>query len=432
MRRPLLALTVLALAGCASAEKKVLEGPREAILTQRTAALDIDPTTAEIEVRLPEPENTTEWTQVGGYADHAPLHTSLKDRVVQVWSRSVGAGKGSEERLLNPPVVGSGKIFTLTTDNDLVALDAQSGKKAWNVEIADDVEDPVGLTGGLAVVGGTVFVTTGWGEVFAYGAQKGDLLWRVSVGAPVRAAPTVAAGRVYVVSNDNRLSVLSAVDGSLLWTHNGIEESIGILGGASPAVASNTVVVPYSSGEIYALNATDGTYLWNESLSNRVSGDPYSALVDVEASPVVVGDVIYAVNHNGQMTTFNLESGRRLWERQLSSTAMPWVAGNMVFLMTDDNQLVALHRLDGKVRWLLDFGTRAIDDAEEAATWTGPVLAGDRLLVVSSEGYVASVSPYTGKRLNLIKIEGGLSVPPVVAGDTVYFLTDDGDLVAFR
>ena len=294
------------------------------------------------------------------------------------------------------------------------------------------MEDPVGLTGGLAVVGGTVFVTTGWGEVFAYGAQKGDLLWRVSVGAPVRAAPTVAAGRVYVVSNDNRLSVLSAVDGSLLWTHNGIEESIGILGGASPAVASNTVVVPYSSGEIYALNATDGTYLWNESLSNRVSGDPYSALVDVEASPVVVGDVIYAVNHNGQMTTFNLESGRRLWERQLSSTAMPWVAGNMVFLMTDDNQLVALHRLDGKVRWLLDFGTRAIDDAEEAATWTGPVLAGDRLLVVSSEGYVASVSPYTGKRLNLIKIEGGLSVPPVVAGDTVYFLTDDGDLVAFR
>jgi outer membrane protein assembly factor BamB len=88
--------------------------------------------------------------------------------------------------------------------------------------------------------------------------------------------------------------------------------------------------------------------------------------------------------------------------------------------------------MDGKVRWLLDFGTRAIDDAEQSVTWTGPVLAGDRLLVVSSEGYVASVSPYTGKRLNLIKIEAGLSVPPVVAGDTVYFLTDEGDLVAFR
>jgi outer membrane protein assembly factor BamB len=59
-------------------------------------------------------------------------------------------------------------------------------------------------------------------------------------------------------------------------------------------------------------------------------------------------------------------------------------------------------------------------------------LASDRLLVAGSNGEALAVSPYTGKVLGKESLPDGVSVAPIVANRTVYFLSDNADLSAYR
>ncbi|MGA2089354.1 MAG: pyrrolo-quinoline quinone, partial [Stellaceae bacterium] len=60
------------------------------------------------------------------------------------------------------------------------------------------------------------------------------------------------------------------------------------------------------------------------------------------------------------------------------------------------------------------------------------VLAGNRLIVVSSDGEAFSVSPYTGEALGYADFPDSVFISPVVAGKTLFVLTDDADLIALR
>ena len=57
----------------------------------------------------------------------------------------------------------------------------------------------------------------------------------------MRAGPTIAEGRVFVVTIDNKTYALDLQDGKVLWSHTGTTEVTGIIGRASPAVAGGSV-----------------------------------------------------------------------------------------------------------------------------------------------------------------------------------------------
>lgn len=426
-------LALALLAGCTKPAKTqlVLAGQRENVLEQRLPLFPASNLEA-LEVILPNAIDLQAWSQVGGYPDHAPLHAMLPQQVRKAWSVDVGKGKSKYTRLLNAPIVADGVVFSIDSQSQLFAVKAQDGKHLWKKDLRLKDERDIGFSGGMAAAGGSVFAATATGRVLAFDGRTGKPLWEADVKAPVRAAPTVAEGKVYVISHDNRLSAFSALDGSLIWTHSGIEETLGILGAGSPAVAEGIIIVPYSSGEIYALRAADGDYLWHESLNARTGVDPFSSLADVVGSPVIINGVVYAVNFNGRLITLDLKTGQPYWEVEVSSSATPWVAGNMVYILTDDNKLAAIYRKTGGVRWVHNLARTAQKDKDDPVFFTGPILAGGRLIVVSSEGYAASINPKTGKAISVVKVAGGSSVAPVVAGSTLYILSDNGKIVAFR
>jgi hypothetical protein len=64
--------------------------------------------------------------------------------------------------------------------------------------------------------------------------------------------------------------------------------------------------------------------------------------------------------------------------------------------------------------------------------WTGPVLAGGRLILVSTEGDLVNVDPSDGSIQSKQELNGGMSLSPVVANNMLYILDDDGHLAAYR
>lgn len=425
----------LLVAGCDylfGQETTRIPGERIAVL-RLDRQVEPDKRVSDLQVRLPHPVDIAEWPQAGGNGAHVLQHVALPASLREVWRTSIGEGAESTMRLLVSPIVVNGRIYVMDVESQVSAINAANGNVIWEFDpkVPDDDDEAFG--GGIAFGNGALFISTGFAEVISVDAETGKQRWRKRLSGPMRAAPTVADGRVFVVTIDNQLFVLDADTGEQLWRHAGFSEIAGLLGAASPAVGAGAVIVPYSSGEIFALRVENGRPLWSDNLSSSQRLDALSTLADIRGMPVIDRGVVYAVSHSGRMAAIDLRTGARAWEKSIGGVEMPWVAGEFIFMLTNESQLVCLTRRGGRVRWVRDLPQfEDENDRDDPIKWSGPVLAGDRLVITGSHGEAWSVSPYTGEVLGRLDLSDNVSLPPVVADGTIYFLTEDGDLIAMR
>lgn len=427
-------LSLAALAGCDwfGDKKERLEGERISVLLhQRVLKADVEEGKAEI--LLPEPTPNSDWPQAGGYANNAMHHILVGENLSRAWTSNAGKGKTDYQRISAPPIVADGRVYAMDSNSRVSAFDAKTGRQLWRTDLTEKGEDEGHVPGGLAFAQGRVFATTGFAQAVALDAATGKEIWRQPLPAPMRAPPTARGGTVYVVTVDNHVFALDAEDGKQLWTYAGITESAAILGGAAPAVDGGVVVVPFSSGEVVALRTDTGRLLWSDSLATARRTDQVSTLSHVRGRPVIDRGRVFALSHGGVMVSIDLRTGRRIWERQIGGLETPWVAGDYLFVVTSDSEIACISRVDGRILWvqpLPRWGNEA--KKKKPITWTGPVLASDRLILAGSHGQALTISPYTGEILGFEPMPDGVSVPPVVADGSVYFLANDADIVAYR
>jgi outer membrane protein assembly factor BamB len=409
-----------------------LPGDRIAIL-QLDAELTADPEVAEEAIILPPPLPTPNWPQSGGLTDKAMYHIAAPGPLEEIWTADIGEGDGKYRRIIATPVVALGRAYAFDADTEVTAVDAETGKELWDFDITPDAESEGGWGGGLAFYRGRLYVTTGYGELIALDGESGEEYWRVRVGPPLRTPPTVSQGRVFIVTPENELQVLDADTGELLWAHRGIEEIASLLGGGGPAVSGSIVIVTFSSGEIYALRVENGRVVWSDSLAYASRIGTLAALNDINGSPVIDRGRVFAISHGGRLVAIDLATGARLWEREVTGVQTPWIAGNYLYVVSLDGKVVCLEREDGRIRWVTALPNfEDPEDHDDPILWSGPLLAGDRLLVVGSDGTAASISPYTGEILGMVDMGSSLPVAPIAAGEIVYLLDGSGDLIALR
>ncbi|MGE0666549.1 MAG: PQQ-binding-like beta-propeller repeat protein [Sphingomonadales bacterium] len=424
------------LASCGGKEKKViLEGERKAIV-ELNDVVTPDEALQSVPVTLPQPFANPEWPQAGGYANHAMHHLALGPSPRIIWRAHV-EGSTSNRNLVAQPVVAEGLVFAMGSGWEVSAFGADSGNLVWRQRLKapkDKEKEDTASGGGIAYDSGRLYVTLGTGEAIALDARTGGEVWRVKFDVALRGAPSASEGFVFVTTHDNQLYALNAQNGETVWQHVAIAEAAGLVGAASPAVIGGTVVAAFSSGELFALQASNGRVAWADSLTRVGRMTALSTLNDIDGSPVIDRGSVFAVGHSGRMAAIDLTTGSRLWENDVPSAQTIWVAGDFLYVVTADNQLMCLSRRTGKAKWVTDLlRYKKNNKKKDLITWTGPVLAGDRLLVVTNNGMLASFSPYTGEFLGGIEIPSKKNyIDPVVANGTLYLLGDDGELVAMR
>jgi outer membrane protein assembly factor BamB len=412
--------------------KPPLPGKRISVLKHHRS-LNPDPEFAEMDILLPAPSPNRDWPQAGGYANHAMHHIQINDNISRAWSADAGTGANQEVWLVGSPIVAGGRAYAMDSASNVSAFDVKTGKRLWRVSLTPDDEDDDHIGGGLAYEAGKVYVTTGFAQVISLNAKNGKILWRKLLNGPLRSAPTARGGRVFTITVDSRLYALNGTTGEELWTYSGIAEVASLLGGASPAVDSGVVVAPFASGELVALKAENGRVLWADSLSTTRRTDVVSTLAHIRGRPIIDRGRVFAISHGGMMVSIDLRSGRRIWDKEIGGKSNPWVAGDYIFLLTNDAEVAAISRDSGSVHWV-----RALPQFKDPETkdfpiiWSGPLLASDRLLLASSTGEVYAVSPYDGRVMGKVDMPSGISVPPIIAGRSVYFLADNATLVAYR
>ncbi len=428
----------LSLSACSSNKSDSttkLEGERISVLTLQK---QLEPANAKLEAHglvAPAAWRNDYWPQAGGYPNHSMQNLELAASPLKLqWKAKIGKGSSKELPLTAQPIITKDKVFTLDSHAELTAFDVQSGKRIWDIYTGDEIEDDDNvITGGISFSAGVVYVTAGYDEVLAVNASDGSVIWRADIGTPSRAAPTVIEKRLYVTTIDNRMIAINAKDGTILWEYAGITEIAGLVGSASPAAGSNIVIPAFSSGEIVALRAENGSVLWSDNLSSLRSTGGLTSISDIKAPPVIDKGIVVAMNFSGRLVAIDERTGNRIWQKEIGGSNMPWMAGNHLFVLSHDNNLVALGRKDGTIRWVTALPSYKKPEKKKGPIqWTGPILAGSRLIVVNSVGEIADVDPNTGEMTNAHKVGKSFYIPPVIAGATLYLLAEDGTLSAYE
>jgi outer membrane protein assembly factor BamB len=433
---PLVIAALVGLSGCGlfkpGGKKTPTVGERIPILVAENPA-DVDKTIADVQVLLPAPEVNDSWTQRGGNAAKAMGHLALGASPARAWTATVNGGS-ERERLGAAPVVAGGTVYLVDVDATVHAFAADDGASRWTAALVTGKENRGSrFGGGVSFDDGRVYATDGLGDVVALNAADGKPLWRAKPGGPLRGSPTIANGNVYVMTQDNQLIALGQDDGKVSWSANASIESQGVFGVAAPASSQGTVVAGFSSGELNAYRYENGRSLWQDALSRTSATTSVSSLADIDASPVIDQGRVYAVGQGGRMVSLDIGTGQRLWEQNFASISTPWIAGEWIYVVTDDARLVCLARASGRVRWIQQLpGFRNQKKRTNPVTWFGPVLAGNRLILTNSLGQIVYRNAADGAEGATVETKMPFALPPVVANQTLYTLDQKGRLTAWR
>lgn len=427
-------IATLVLVGCD--REAVLAGDRISIDSVFNGGAGVEVTTdAPRAISLPGAARLTSWEQRGYNASNRVPHASLNTTLTPVWTADIGQGNGRRERISADPVAADGRVFTMDSRAGVVATALSSGATLWTAVLQPGFDRGGNIPGGgLAVSGGRLYVTTGFGELIALDAATGAVAWRQRLDAGI-GAPTVTGDTVYVVSRNNQGWAINANTGRLEWNVPGTASGLLLTGGAAPAITDRLVVMPFGSGEIGGVLRRSSTFLWTTSVAAARNGVAYANINDVTSDPVIVGNRVFAGNQSGRVVAFDLTEGEQIWQAREGAYSPVLHTGNDLFFISDRNELIRLDADHGTRIWGTELPLYVADrERRRRAVFThyGPILAGGQLVMASGDGNVRLFSPESGALTGIVEMRHGAAAHPIVVDNTLLVVTEDGRLTAFR
>lgn len=358
-------------------------------------------------------------------------------RIETLWSSQAGQGAG--EFYLQLPVRHHGNTgYAADYQGYLKAFDLDTGRLRWERQTGLE------LSTGAVYHDGRLYLGTRQGEVVALGATDGKTIWRHEVSSEVIARPAVANGTVVVRSNDGKLFALEADTGERRWVYDRGVPSLTLRGNSAPVIANDLVIAGSDNGRLSALVLSNGSVFWETPISHPSGKTELERMIDIDANPVVVGNVVYAVSFQGRLAAVDISSGRILWARDMSSHTGMVVDEYRIYLSDSEGQVLALNRRSGATLWRQDKLLRR--------ALTRPQLDGPYLVVADYDGYLHWLSRESGKiegraRLNAafylftdeydgydpaFRKQNNVLARPLVVGERVIASDRHGFLAAFR
>jgi outer membrane protein assembly factor BamB len=422
----------LAISACGRKEP-ILSGER-LDLRQTGEEQVVEGRAAVTQISAPATKNYTQWTHKNGDTAHSISHPALGSALARVWSQNIGAGNSKKNRLTSDPIVAGGRVYTLDASGQVRAF-STAGGPLWASDLTPAWDKGGNVSGGgLAYGGGVLVATTGFGEVIALDPATGGIHWRHKTNASISAAPLVVDGAAIAVTLNNKAVALDLTNGRIKWEVQSGGSSAGLAGAGAPAAVGDFAAIPFASGELVGVNITTGRRVWSAALTGGRKGLARGFVGAISGDPVIAGDTVYAANQAGRLISIDRETGTRNWTVNDGAYGPVWVTGGSVFVVTDKFKLKRLDAASGSEVWSVNLPGYIKDGKRRRAAHVhyGPILAGNRLLVAGSDGDIRSFNATTGAGLGSVKIAGGAASQPAIVNGTMYILSGNGQIQAFK
>lgn len=335
----------------------------------------------------------------------------------RLWRLGVGEGQEPQDATLVPVVV-DGVVYAASRDGRVIAADAAEGERRWRTDLDMTLTGGVGVGGGLVLVGGVD------GDLIALRADSGEEAWRVALSSEMLAPAAANADVVVVATQDAKVVGFSVPTGKQLWTFEGDRPLLTLRATAAPVMAESMAVVGFANGKLVAFDAASGTVVWEARVAMPGGRTELERMVDVN-TPVLGGDILYAVSYQGRVAAYSRGTGRELWARDASSHRAPSLGANQVYIVGAEDQVIALRATGGQELWVnRDLRLRNL---------SAPQAIGDVVAVADVEGYLHLLSQVDGRIVGRVKVDSdGVSTSLASDGERLYVLDNSGALTAYE
>jgi len=371
-----------------------------------------------------------------GVEPPAPLlEFRTRINVVELWSE--GTGSGTDEQYLKlAPVIVNQRVFTVDANGHLKALDATNGKQLWTAKMQSEAQindgpfwqrnAPVQITGGPGYGENMVMVGTNEGGVIAYSAENGAELWRTKVSSEVLSPPQKSNNIVVVRTVDGKVFGLDGKRGRRLWIYDRAVPALTLRGTSAPIVdkESDIVVAGFDGGRLAAVELATGRLLWEARVASARGNSELEKMVDIDAEPIIIDDVIYVATFQGNLAAVQIQTGRLLWAENISTHAKISGDDRYIYVTDEQSDIAAFDRYTGAKIWK--------SEKLHARAATGPTIIGDYIVAGDFEGYLHWMDKSSGRfaaRQRLCKER--IIAAPIVAGSILYAYCSDGELAAY-
>jgi outer membrane protein assembly factor BamB len=351
--------------------------------------------------------------------DPAPLvefESSLDVR--KIWSTGIGDGMGKQGLSMGPKF-SSGVLFAADYKGMLIAVDAETGKKNWELK----TKQP--FSGGPGLDSDRIYMGTIDGRVIAYDKNDGTELWNAQVSSEVLAPPASADGIIVVRCIDGRVFGLDAVNGRRLWIYDHSVPLLTLRGNADLLVRAGIVFVGYDDGSVVSLRVEDGSVLWNQTIASPEGRTELDRLADIGQQMVIVASDLIVSSYKSRLVSLAADSGRLLWFKDISSVTGVAVDRTDLAVSESSGDFWMLDRRNGSTNWKLEqMRNRGL---------TRPAFYGNYVVVGDQEGYLHWLDTDIGSFVARVRPgKKGFAAAPMTVGTTLYVLTVKGELIAYR
>ena len=357
----------------------------------------------------------------GGDDEDVQLPTELVEfeamiEVDKKWDVSVG--KGHEGLVLGlKPTTDGEQIYAASFDGNVIAFDTNRGRRVWKNNY------DLNFTSGPTFKDGILVLGTNDGELIVLDALTGEVLWATTLSSEILAPVSIKGDKIFVRTVDGNLTALSKENGVQQWLVNHKVPRLSLRGTSAPVNFANAVLSGFDDGKVSAYDVSTGTLLWETMLSPAGGRTEVEKIMDIDAPMVILGNELYVGSYQGALGAMALESGDIIWVTEASVYAGIAADDNAVFVSQADGTVMALSRFTGREIW-----------KKENLLYrnpTAPVIMGDSIVIGDLEGYLHWFDKVTGETQERINIgKSKISNAPLVLNNSIYVLTDSGDLVS--
>ena len=408
-------------------KKKIrLKGERVSILKELTANNPSEKKSL-TEIILEDAIVLSNWLQSYNSPSHLSINHISNSNLDNFKYLVSGAGEGKRSKILGQPVIYNDLIFFLDAKSNVISFNLKSNKIIWKKNISLKNESNHDIGGGIVIYKDSLIINSPYGQIISLGVLKGEINWEINVDSTIRSTPTIFENKLLSLTSSNKLYVLNADDGGLLWQHQGIFNNTTLIDSPKVAVDENIVIVPYSNGEFFALNLNNGKEIWRNSFIDIEVKETSNAFSDIDAFPIIKKDIVIITSAIGKLFAVNKKTGTKLWTRDISSTQTPLVNGNSLFIVNKNEEIICLNILDGGTRWVLPIDDELSD--YKKYIWLTPVLINSKLLLVGGNKKLIVIDTYNGEINKIKNIPNFPASSPIIVSGIPYLLLRNGDIV---
>ena len=333
------------------------------------------------------------------------------------WSRGVGDGQGEGLYKINPVLVKD-TIYVASAEGRVMAVEPESGRVRWKRDLE------LALSGGVGHHGDSIFVGASEGLVMRLDASSGEEIWRTVVSGEVLSAPQANGQYTVAQTYDGKLMGFDYETGEVRWTYTSDVPVLTLRGTGTPMILVDNAIAGFADGKVVAVNLRSGNVAWEARVAIPQGRSEIERIVDIDGTMALQGTELYAASYQGRLVAIDIRSGRRIWQRNVSSVSGVGVGFGNVYVADDDGTVSAFLRNGQGVRWQnIDLGFRNL---------SRPTPVSSYVAVVDFEGYLHLLSQVDGDIVGRTKVDSsGARADMLVRGNRLFVYTNDGTLKAY-